>query len=103
MSVCMPAELHAPVQRRRLLWLGPTTALLVATVPLRPSWAKAPEQPTCVSFRTEVRYSVGYDHLVHVTNECSRPVACTVRTDVNPSDLSVRVAPRTTETVLTFR
>lgn len=92
-----------PHTRARRRWLGAALLFLLVALPLRPAEAVDPERPACVSFQTEARFRMGYDHLVHITNQCTRPVQCTVRTNVNPSDIAVRVAAKTTETVLTFR
>lgn len=68
-----------------------------------PAAALETERPACVSHQTEARFRMGYDHLVHITNQCTRPVQCSVRTNVNPDTLHVRVRAKSTETVLTFR
>ena len=103
MGASMEGGLNAHIGRRRSLWIGVSAILFVATVPLGAAQAVDPERPTCVSFQTEARFRIGYDLLVHITNQCNRAVDCTVRTNVNPSNISARVAPKTTETVLTFR
>lgn len=99
--------------RRRLPW-GLGAAALAAASLFPWGSAQAAEAPptelaeetepaTCVSYRTQARFSVGYDHLVYVTNACERPVSCHVRTDVNPSGPQIQVAPGRTETVVTYR
>lgn len=57
----------------------------------------------CVKHSTEARYVSGYDHLVHLKNECSRRASCEVSTDVNSEIQKVTLAPGKTTTVLTFR
>lgn len=57
----------------------------------------------CISHRAEARFRTGYDHLVHVENRCDRAARCAVSTNVSPTPIAITVAPRTTETVLTFR
>lgn len=58
---------------------------------------------TCVSHRAEARPTSGYDHWVHVTNACTRPVSCRVWTNVNPDAVRVEISPQTTSSLLTFR
>jgi hypothetical protein len=73
---------------------------------------KAPKDPPqkkeetaaeCVKHTIEARYVAGYDHLVHLKNECSRRASCKVSTDVNPEVQNVTLAPGKSATVLTFR
>jgi len=63
----------------------------------------APPLPACLSYKTQVRGSVGYDHLVLITSACQKVAQCAVSTDVNPAVIAISVAPGATETVLTFR
>lgn len=86
---------------RSLFAWGVVASGLLATGPT--DAAEEPDPATCVSYRAEARFSIGYDHLVHVTNACEREVQCHVSTNVNPTGVDVRVAPQRTETVLTFR
>jgi hypothetical protein len=59
---------------------------------------------TCVKVRTEASFaSVGYDHLVHLTNNCKTPVACTVTTNVNPEPASVSLGVNESTTLTTWR
>jgi hypothetical protein len=54
----------------------------------------AAEQPldSCIKYWGEVRFGgVGYNHLVHMVNSCSRTADCLVSTDVNPSAQMVEV------------
>jgi hypothetical protein len=58
----------------------------------------------CVKVRTEASFaSVGYDHLVHLTNNCKTPVACTVTTNVNPEPASVALGVNESTTLTTWR
>jgi hypothetical protein len=58
----------------------------------------------CVLVRTEAAFaSVGYDHLVHLTNNCKRPVACTVTTSVNPEPANVSLGVKESTTLTTWR
>jgi hypothetical protein len=60
--------------------------------------------PACVDIRAEARWQgSGYDHWVIIGNQCDRPVACDVATNVNSATLTVAVQPGQTSEVLTFR
>ncbi len=77
-----------------------------ATCPARSNAADkaAPlPRPSCVAVTTQVRPVVGYDHLVHLQNNCKSIARCEVSTNVNPRPQAVVVAPGRRETVLTFR
>ena len=71
--------------RAALLALG----LSVALAPV----AAAEQTPdSCIKYWGEVRFGgMGYNHLVHVANSCSRTADCLVSTDVNPSAQTVEV------------
>jgi hypothetical protein len=59
---------------------------------------------TCVKVRTEASFAtVGYDHLVQLTNNCKTPVACTVTTNVNPEPASVALGVNESTTLTTWR
>ncbi len=59
--------------------------------------------PACVQVATESRYvPYGYSHIVSIKNGCTRNVACTVFTDVNPEKQTVDVPAGTTRDVTTF-
>ncbi len=47
--------------------------------------------------------SVGYDHLVHLANNCKKRVACTVKTNVNPDVANVALQPGERTTLVTWR
>jgi hypothetical protein len=64
----------------------------------------APAKLDCVAYQTEASFaSVGYDHLVHLTNNCDKAAACTVSTNVNPEPASVALAPGEKQTIVTWR
>jgi len=66
--------------------------------------ADAPREVHCVVARPEVRYgNLGYDHIVHLTSQCTVPVRCAVSTDVNPKPVEVDLAPHAQQPVITFR
>jgi hypothetical protein len=59
--------------------------------------------PACIGVATEARYvPYGYNHIVRLTNGCSKAATCAVSTDVNPQATSVDVAASATIDVLTF-
>ena len=83
-----------------------TLALGCVGSPLEPTQAPPMPNPvpSCIEYRAEARYSgVGYDHLVHISNQCERAAACEVFTNVNPDKAHVVVASKATQTVLTWR
>lgn len=85
-------------------WTGTcVAALFFFSVPLASAEKPSPKLPHCIQIKPEARYILGYDHLVHITNQCETTAHCQVSTDVNPAPQAVTVAPRKTETVLTFR
>lgn len=57
----------------------------------------------CVRFWTQARYTVGYDHLVYLENDCEEAASCVVWTDVNPEAQMVIVGALGSAFVLTFR
>jgi hypothetical protein len=64
----------------------------------------APAKLDCVAYQTEASYAgVGYDHLVHLTNNCDKPAVCSVSTNVNPEPASVALAPGEKQTLVTWR
>ncbi len=59
--------------------------------------------PACIGVGTEARYvPYGYNHIVRLTNGCSKAATCSVSTDVNPQATSVDVAASSAVDVLTF-
>jgi hypothetical protein len=69
-----------------------------------PPKAATPAKLECVAYQTEAYFaSVGYDHLVHLTNNCDKAAACTVATNVNPEPASVSLAPGEKQTLVTWR
>src|SRR5262245_36549784 len=64
--------------------------------------APPPPQP-CVTSWPESRYgAIGYNHTVHLRNDCTRPSNCVVSTDVNPEPVAVEVPPQAELAVTTF-
>ncbi|HKU42562.1 MAG TPA: hypothetical protein VJR89_30600 [Polyangiales bacterium] len=58
----------------------------------------------CVAVRGEAHYAgFGYDHRVYLTNNCKKPVTCSVTTNVNPEPATVDVAPGETQMVIMWR
>ena len=69
------------------------------------SLAEGEDKPAqvCWTVRTQAAYrGLGYDHIVEIKNSCDKPLACVVRTDVNPEATVTRVAALETVTVVTF-
>jgi hypothetical protein len=57
-----------------------------------------------VKLRTEAAFaSVGYDHLVHLTNNCKTAVTCTVTTNVNPDAATASLGVGESTTLTTWR
>ena len=81
-------------------------AVLAGGVPAQaaPPSAAGPAPATCVDVQGQASFaSVGYDHLVKLTNNCKMRVACSVRTNVNPDAAHVSLAPSEATTVVTWR
>lgn len=65
--------------------------------------AAAPPVPACVQVASEARYvPFGYNHVVTLRNGCSRPVSCTVATDVNPKPSTTDVPSGQTVELVTY-
>lgn len=59
--------------------------------------------PACILVRPESRYvPYGYNHVVVLTNGCSRDATCSVATDVHPATILVDLRFGATVEVLTF-
>lgn len=59
--------------------------------------------PACIHVTANARYvPFGYNHIVDVTNGCSKLAACRVWTNVNPQPITVEVAPGLSSEVITF-
>jgi hypothetical protein len=60
--------------------------------------------PPCIRAWPEARYrNHGYDHLVHVANECRAHAFCAVSTDVSPNPVEVEVPAFGQVEILTCR
>jgi hypothetical protein len=79
-----------------LLAFGATASLSVARAD------PVPETP-CVAFWLESRYVIGYDHIVHLDNQCLRDANCSVATNVNPTPQIVFVQAGQQLQVTTWR
>jgi len=64
----------------------------------------SPQTPTkpCIQYWGEARYVIGYNHIVHIVNGCTRDAACVVSTDFNPNQQSVSVPAGSHVTVVTY-
>ncbi|MFW6051960.1 MAG: hypothetical protein ACODAU_12355 [Myxococcota bacterium] len=61
------------------------------------------EVPECVRYWGEARYGAyGYNHVVHVANDCDRTVDCRVSTNVSPDWQRVKVPAGETKEVVTY-
>ena len=90
----------------------PKALFVVALVLLPTSWGVAEDNkkkepkatvPACVKWKTEARYRpYGYDHLVHIKNECELTAKCEVSTNVNPEVQKAEIKPREEKTVITY-
>ncbi len=69
-----------------------TMVALITGAALAPPAAAKPETPDCIRSWPEVRYrNYGYDHIVHVANDCRVRAYCAVSSDVNPTPIQVVV------------
>lgn len=58
----------------------------------------------CVAERSDARFvGYAYNHIVYLDNRCAYPIACRISTDVNPTPVTVRLAPKEKKQHLTFR
>jgi hypothetical protein len=88
--------------------LGPNAAaILLAAAALlgaAAAAADADDRTACVAVSTQAIFATdGYDHVVHLVNDCAEPVVCTVRTDVNPEPIKARIAPQANTDLVTWR
>ena len=67
--------------------------------------APAPQKPKdCVDVRGQASWaSVGYDHVVTVTNSCKQAMRCSVKTNVNPDATTLDLEPGESKSVVTWR
>lgn len=81
-----------------------TTTLFAAGRGAPEESAKPGTQTTCVRWTTEARYSgFGYNHLVHLENQCDQVIKCHVSTDVNQGGVDETLNAKEKKTVLTMR
>ncbi len=60
--------------------------------------------PMCVRSWSEVRYgNAGYDHIVHVANDCQAPATCDVSSYVSSEPIRVIIQPGSKQEVVTMR
>lgn len=63
----------------------------------------AGSRPACVAVSAQPFFNgSGYNHLVHVHNQCAQPVSCTVTTNVNPRPATATLAASERRTFNTF-
>lgn len=90
----------------RIRLILPLAALLGAPSAFAepPRAVPGPAALTCVKVQTEASFaSVGYDHLVHLTNNCKQAVTCTVTTNVNPEPATAALGVGESKTLITWR
>ena len=62
-----------------------------------------PTPEACIHTLSEARYgALGYNHIVHVANECAVSAECLVSTDVNPEPKKIEVLAHGRVDVVTF-
>jgi hypothetical protein len=66
------------------------------------SEAMSSEPMSCIKYWGEARYVIGWNHLVHIANECESDAVCSVNTNVNPKIQVVSVPRQSQVTVVTF-
>jgi hypothetical protein len=60
--------------------------------------------PDCIQVWGESRFrDYGYDHIVHLNNECDSTALCDITTNVNPVTQRVLIPSKQAVDVLTFR
>ena len=79
-------------------------AVLVTTGVLGARAMSGPQTPPCIRSWPEVRYkNYGYDHIVHVGNDCRVRASCAVSSDVNPEPIQVFIPAGEQVEVMTSR
>ena len=72
--------------------IGATFALTATLAAMGFGLATAAESPDCVHAWPEARsVAYGYDHIVHVRNDCRVQANCSVASDVSPTPTDVTV------------
>jgi hypothetical protein len=70
-------------------------------------WARSAradeQQKPCIFYWGESRYVLGYDHIVHVVNQCTVEAACTLVTNVNRTPEQFTVQPGEHRQITTWR
>ncbi|MDB4941058.1 MAG: hypothetical protein JWP97_592 [Labilithrix sp.] len=84
-------------------WGAAALTVALATGPAAAEDAGAPALPACVRVEAQARYvPYGYNHVVIVTNGCTKDASCTVSTDVNPQPQLAEVPRGKTAELVTF-
>lgn len=79
-------------------------ATLVVTGVLGARAMTKAQTPACIRSWPEARYrNYGYDHIVHVGNDCRVKASCAVSSDVNPEPIQVIVPAGEQVEILTSR
>jgi hypothetical protein len=86
---------------RSIKILGLAALLLMGALGAR---AMSGPQTPCIRSWPEVRYkNYGYDHIVHVGNDCRVKASCAVSSDVNPEPVQVIIPAGEQIEVMTSR
>ncbi|MDQ3034027.1 MAG: hypothetical protein M3Y87_16550 [Myxococcota bacterium] len=91
---------------RRLALLVVLASTLASGIALAQtqSHEAAGARPACVQARGEARMQAyGWDHIVSITNGCAAAITCRVTTSVNPTPVTVRLAPAQSTDTLMWR
>jgi hypothetical protein len=97
-AVCVS---HGMLRKSRIVFGMSLTLALLAKSDNASSDEPAP-LPACVRAWPEVRYRpYGYDHVVHIRNDCERTADCIVTTDVTLEPTDVSILPRSEVEVVT--
>ncbi len=96
--------LPAQAAKRPLLVSSMNLPLASSTVSEGHWQGAKPEDPkTCVRYRTESLYVVGFNHWVHITNTCKATVSCRVSTNINPKIIKTSLTGGQEVSLLTYR
>jgi hypothetical protein len=85
------------------------SAVLVATALAgKAAWSETGHAeariPKCIHYSTQAVLGVaGYNHLVYISNACTKEALCEVATSANPTPIDVSVPPSETRAVITYR
>ena len=79
------------------------TALVLLGIGSLAATAHAEKMPACIRWWTQVVSGMGHNHIVLIENNCDRPAACVVSTDVAPDPIQATVPAKQKVELTTFR